>query len=97
MIKFLSQESSEQIAVHCLKVKGYEVQEQQHKSNQLLRNMVSEEEEDEEEEDIHMYYANCPSSLPSIFLLSLSLSLSLSLTCMLSLLNIICLPLDTEA
>ena len=72
LIKFLSQESSEQIAVHCLKIKGYEVQEQQHKSNQLLRSMVSEEEEEEEEEDI---LCKLP-FFSSLYFSSLSLSLS---------------------
>ena len=34
LIKFLSQEWNEQIAVHCLKIKRYEVQEQQHMQEQ---------------------------------------------------------------
>ena len=34
LIKFLSQEWNEQIAVHCQKIKRYEVQEQQHMQEQ---------------------------------------------------------------
>ena len=71
LLKFLSQESSDQIAVQCIKIKGYEISEQLYKSNELLRNMVNMNE--------HTHSLTLPLSLPLSHSPPLSLSFSLSL------------------